>query len=780
MNLSELPIDRLRDDFERALDEGHVVVTAATGTGKSTRLPLWSARRGRVLVVEPRRVAAVSLALRIAEESGESAGQRIGYAVRLDARHGPDTEICFVTPGIALNWLAESGLSGFATVVLDEFHERRWDTDLLLALLQARGQQRLVLASATVDGERLATFIQGRHLEAPGQGHPVTVHHLAEGPREMPVSRDLAARMAAGLQRALQETDGDVLAFLPGRGEIRATAEQLASIDAEIVPLHGSASIREQERALRSGGRRRAVLATNVAETSLTVPGITAVVDSGLERRTAQRNGRTVLTLQPIARANADQRRGRAGRTQPGLCLRLWGSQAPLQAAAPPETQREDLSDLVLAAAVSGTPVRELGFPDPPRGESLERAERTLAAMGAIDAAGRATALGHRLFALPVDTQFAALILAMPDQNTAGFMADLAAGLHAGPALATVTGDPDDRERLQKILRRRCDATLRVAAIRGLELPGVTVGRRPRDEALALAGQLREQLGLPAVPGHLDTGTVEKALAAAAATAPVMAFVRREKRREALGNGLGELFPGRESLFGATDEAAMVFDDLSVPGRGTRQTITVGTCMAPIPLKTFINQGLAEVDIDNPTLRKGQLLCRQTWRYAGRSLRTEELEPSGPEARRAATELILQGRLLKPAGKELLDDIRAWDIYQALNALDDPAPEPRQWLQDRLMTLGVEQAQDLELVDAADLRFPGIPDWERDRFDQRYPRHWSLPGLELTIHYDVARRRVTAEQVGGNARKPPERWQLPAWAGWRVYFRKASREMEIR
>ena len=780
MSLSQLPIDHLRGDFERALADGHVVVTAATGTGKSTRLPLWSARQGRVLVVEPRRVAAVSLALRIAEEGGERPGQRIGYAVRLDARHGSDTEICFVTPGIALNWLAESGLSQFNTVVLDEFHERRWDTDLLLALLLARARHRLVLTSATVDGGRLAAFIHGHHLEAPGQGHPVTVHHLAEAPREMPSSRDLAARMAAAVQRAHGETDGDVLAFLPGRGEIRATAAQLGGIDADVVPLHGSASIREQERALGSGERRRVVLATNVAETSLTVPGITAVVDSGLERRTAQRNGRTVLTLQPVARANADQRRGRAGRTQPGLCLRLWGSQAPLQAASPPETQREDLTDLVLAAAVADMPVGELTFPDPPRGESLERAERALTDMGAIDGTRRATALGRRLFTLPVDTQFAALILAMPDQDTAGFMADLAAGLHAGAALATVTGDPDDREHLQRMLRRRCDATLRVAAIRGLELPGITVGRRARDEALALAGQLREQLGLPAVPGSLDPGTVEQALAAAAASAPVMAFVRREKRREALGNGLGELFPGRESLFGETDEAALVFDDLSVPGRGTRQTITVGTCMAPIPLKALIDQGLAGVDIDNPTIRKGQLLCQQTWRYAGRTLRTEELEPSGPEARRAATELILQGRLLKPAGKRLQDDIQAWQIYQALNAFNDPAPEPRDWLQERLTALGVEDARDLELLSAEDLRFPGIPEWERERFDERYPRHWSLPGLELAIHYDVARKRITAEQVGGKARKPPERWQLPAWPGWRVYFRKASREVEIR
>ncbi len=780
MALNDLPIDTLHRDFTQALDAGHVVVTAATGTGKSTRLPLWAQHHGPVLVVEPRRVAAVSLARRVAEEAGQAPGGEVGYAVRLDACHGSSTTVLFVTPGIALNWLAESGLTGFGTVVLDEFHERRWDTDLLLALLQARGRHRLVLTSATVDGDRLAEGLGARHLEAPGQGHPVTVEHLGDSPRDMPTARDLAPRMAAAARKALQATDGDVLAFLPGRGELRGVAEQLGHQDVDVIQLHGSATIEEQQRALRTGSRRRVVLATNVAETSLTVPGVTAVVDSGLERRTAQRNGRTVLGLQPVARANADQRRGRAGRTRPGLCLRLWGSQAPLQAAAPPEIQREDLTDLVLAAAVAGTPLRELVFPDPPRAASLAAAEAWLLRAGAIDNAGRATARGRQLFALPVDTHLAGLILAMPDAGARGVMVDLAAALHAGPGLTSVSGEPQRREQLADALQGRCDASVRVAAIRGVELPGVTVTRQALNEGTALARQVREQLDLTPPPKTLQREEVDRALAAAAAASPVMVFVRRAKRREALGNGYGELFPGRGTLFGERDEAALVFDDHSVPGRGTRQTITVGTCMAPVPLGTLMEQGLARVTIDQPTLRDGQLLCQQRWEYAGRTLHTEELSPEGAAAREAAAELILADRLLKPAGRRLRDDVAAWNIYQALNGLDQPAPAPLEWLQSRLAALGVEDADDLELLEADDLSFPGIPDWERPRFDERYPRQWSLPGLELTVHYDVPRRRVTVEQVSGNARKPPERWQLPAWPGWRVWFRKASRELEIR
>ncbi|MDN3518899.1 helicase-related protein [Aquisalimonas lutea] len=777
---SSLPIDVLRDAFDEAGRHGHVVVTAATGTGKSTRLPVWAAAHGPVLVVEPRRIAATSLAARVAGELGCRHGGRVGHAVRLDSCHDDTTEILFATPGIVLNWLGAGRLAAYRTVILDEFHERRWDTDLLLALLRDAGEHSLVLTSATLDGERLAEHLDARLLEAPGSSHPVTVEHTGTSPRDMPSSRDLEQRIARDVHQVRQRTDGDVLAFLPGRREIAGTARRLASEDADVVCLHGSAPVADQKRALHPGDRQRVILATNVAESSLTVPGVTAVVDSGLERRTLQRNGRTVLALQPVSRASAEQRKGRAGRTAPGLCLRLWGGQAPLQASTPPETRREDLTDLTLAAAVAGRPVRALQFPDPPREESLSRAERYLRALGAIDADGRATATGQRLFALPVDTAFAALILAMPDAEAGGFMADLAAALTTGRGLVHPSGEEDARAELTEALGRRCDATLLVAALRGTRLPGVTVADGPRREALRLAAQVRSLAQLPAVPATLATGTADRALAAAAAAAPAMVFVRREKRRQALANGRAELVPGRQTLFGADDEAALVLDDHSVPGRGTRETVTVATCMAPLAPETLITWELARPGDDNPAVRDGRLVCQRAWRYAGRVLHREEVEPEGAAAREAAAALILQDRLLAPAGARLRDDIEAWTLYQELHGYNEPVPEPHAWLVERLAALGVGHGDDLALIEPPDLRFEGIPAWERERFDERYPRRWSLPGVELRIHYDVHRKRVTAEPMDGSGQRQPKRWELPAWPGWRVRFRKASREVDIR
>ncbi|SEP09241.1 helicase-related protein [Aquisalimonas asiatica] len=775
-----LPIDPLRAAVGEALDTGHVVVTAATGTGKSTRLPVWAAVRGAVLVVEPRRIAAIGLAERVAQDTQTPPGAYVGHAVRGDARYNADTTIVFVTPGMALNWLMRDGLSRFATIVLDEFHERRWDTDLLLALLKARGEHRLLVTSATLEGERLATWLGATHLEADGNSHPVTVEHRADNPRAMPHDDRLAERVAAAVEDCLANDDGDVLVFLPGRREIDAAARALHGLAADVIPLHGGASAREQRRALAPGNGARVILATNVAETSLTVPGVTGVVDSGLERRTAQRNGRTVLTLGPVAKANAEQRRGRAGRTAPGRCIRLWGAQAPLAAVTPPETQREDLTDLALAAASAGAPACSLDFPDPLPPAPLARAESRLRALGALADDGTATPLGQQLFSLPVETQLATLILSMPDADTRGVMVDLAAALTSGRGMVSPPPDPDQRQRLTRALGRRCDATLLVAAVRDVDLPEATIAGAACSEARALATQLRDDLGLPAIPSTLTADVMEQALTHALPRAPDMVFVRRPRRREAMGNGGSELQPGRRSLFGERDEAALVLDDHSVPGRGTRQTLTVGTCMAPVPLAALVSAGLAEVSVAAPSLDHGRLTCQQQWHYAGRLLQEQAVEPQGEAARRAMATLILAGRLLRPAGERLRDDMEAWWLYQhvELDTTAEPG-DPETWLLDRLQSLGVEHGDDLALIEADDLRFDGVPDWERDRFDARFPRQWSLPSLELRLHYEPRRRRVTAEQTGGTRRKPPQRWELPAWPGWEVRFRKASRDVRI-
>lgn len=777
-----LPIDELEADFDAALAAGHVTVSAATGSGKSTRLPAWARRHGRVLVVEPRRVAAVSLARWLAGADTEpAAGGAIGYAVRGDARCDRTTGVIFATPGMALQWLVHERLDGFTTVILDEFHERRWDTDLLLALLQAAGQHHLVVTSATIDGERLAEHIGARHLSSAGRAWPVEVRHQAREPRAMPTARGLAERVAEAVGKATERSDGDILVFLPGKGEIAAARRALKTQHGECIELHAGADLRTQRRALAPGEQRRVILATNVAESALTVPGVTAVIDSGLERRTLRRNGRSVLALQAIAADSAEQRRGRAGRLQPGLCIRLWGQNAPLATTTPPEVQREELTELVLAAACAGRVARELAFPDPLPDEALQRAESALQAMGAVATPDCATARGRQLFTLPVDADVAHLVLSQPDQETGGFMADLAGALSVRRPPVFAADDPNTRQDLIKALGRACDATLLVAGMRGCAPEEATIRQNERREARQLAAQIRELADLPARPAALpEHAVIDRAIEAAATAAPALAFVRRERRRHAMGNGGEEVEIADDSLLADDAEVALVLTGHSVPGKGTRQTRTIANCLAPLDSAVLVRAGLASAEISAPECRDGRIVTRREWTFAGRLVASETTEPEGAEAREAIARLILSGDLLAPAGNQIQDDIAAWSLYVALGYADGEVPEPHAWLVERLARTGVEHGADIELVEPDDLRFDGVPAWERERFDRTYPREVQLSGLRMQIHYDVRRKTVTAEKIEGSRKSDPKRWELPAWSGWHVQFQRASRVVDVK
>jgi HrpA-like RNA helicase len=775
-----LPIDKLRDDFHAALADGHVVVAAATGSGKSTRLPLWARERGPVLVVEPRRVACTALADYVAGLAGTGVGEQVGYAIRFDHRHSDDSDVVFATPGVALRWLSDGTASRFATVMLDEFHERRWDTDLLLALLKARGEHRLILTSATLAADRLARYLEAPLLESEGKNFPVDVSHSQTGSRDMPDRRNLEARVAGAVKQALNGDDGDILVFLPGRGEIQAARNALSGVHAELVTLHATVAKAEQRRALTPGDNRRVILATNVAETSLTIPGVTRVIDSGLERRTHQRNGRTVLTLAPISRANAEQRRGRAGRTAPGHCLRLWGEQAPLDDFTPPEVQREPLTEMMLAAAAVGAPLERLDFPDPLPEKSLAQARDSLRAMHAIDGEGRITGHGRALFSLPIDTLFAHLITAMPDDSSRGAMADLAAALSTRPAILRLPSGERQRRTLVEWQPVPCDATTLIMAVRDTPPEALRHDHRARREARRLATQIRQRLDLPGIPGEPDFDR-DTLMRASLEAAPELAFVRREKRRHAMGNNYREVTIGDDTRLEEDAEAALVFDDHSVPGkRGTRQTFTFATCLAPVPLSLLVDTGLGEVEPGAVRLEDGRPVVVEERHYANRVIDRRETVPTGVTLRTALARLILANRLLRPAGERLIDDLRQWHLYVALGNDQGETPSPEAWLSERLATLGVETPDDMELIEPEDLVFPGIPDWERQRFDDRYPARLNIDTMQLDVHYEVDRKRITVERVGGNRKAQPQRWELPAWSGWRIRFRDGSKVVDIR
>ncbi len=769
-----LPIDPLKPTFLHQLRQNHLVVEAETGSGKSTRLPLWAAERGRVLVVEPRRIACTALAEFVGQGRDD-----VGYAIRFDSTVTPSTRIAFVTPGIALRWLSETGLTDFDTVIIDEFHERRWDTDLLLALLKQRATHRLVLTSATVDGARLAEYLGGERLHAQGRRFEVAVSYRAVDSRSLPSERELVPRLVSALQERLPETTGDVLVFLPGRREIHEAERALdGRIPAQVIPLHASVSKATQRQALAIGPERRVILATNVAETSLTIPGITLVIDSGLERRTHQRNGRTVLALARISAASAAQRAGRAGRIAPGHCLRLWGQHAPLESMTPPELQREELVEPMLAAACAGEVLSRLSFVDPLPAKSLGLAQERLQAMAALDPQGRVTEHGQRLFPLPIDTQFAHLITAMPDKPCTEAMVDLAAALSVGGRLWQAPRSEAAQRALQEWQPQPCDALTLVKLVRTTPPEALGIDPALRREARQMASQIRTALGLPQLEAcsHLPYAQWQRALLLAM---PELTFVRRQKRREALGNGWSEVQPSRESRFAEEAEAALVLDQFSLPGRGVRQTVNLGTCLSPLRLKQLVEAGLGEERIAvRRAESEGAVVLERV--YAGRVIGVREAEPEGKQGLTYWVGEILTGQLLSPAGAQLQADLQSWRLYRTMGQGEGEVPEVEAWLLQRLQALGVEGREDLDLLEPEDLKFEGVPDWEREAFDARYPHHLVLAELKLDVTYFPNRKLVEVTYHSGVRKADPKRWELPAWQGWKVRYRRASRVVEVR
>jgi ATP-dependent helicase HrpB len=410
------------------------VVQSPPGSGKTTLVPpavaLAVAPRvdGRVVVTQPRRIAARAAASRLAHLLGEPVGQTVGYAVRGDRRTSSSTRIEVVTSGLLLRRLqGDPGLDGVAAVVLDEVHERALDSDLLLALLlDVRGALRedlsLVAMSATVEAERFASLLGGAGVvDVPGALHPVGTVWAPPPAGVLPVDERgvtpaFLDHVAATALRALREQDGDVLVFVPGAREVDRVCRALTGSGVDVLPLHGRLDAAAQDDALRERAGRRVVVATAVAESSLTVPGVRVVVDAGLSRepRYDAARGLGGLVTVRVSRAAADQRAGRAGRLGPGTAYRCWGEtdHAHLATHPAPEIAVADLTGLALDLAVWGTPdAAGLLLPDPPPAAALDAARLTLRDLGAVDDDGRATERGRSLADVPADPRLARALL---------------------------------------------------------------------------------------------------------------------------------------------------------------------------------------------------------------------------------------------------------------------------------------------------------------------------------------------------------------------------------
>jgi ATP-dependent helicase HrpB len=438
-----LPIDAALPGLTAALRGNTVaVLVAPPGAGKTTRVPLVLAREDwvkdrRILVLEPRRLAARAAAERMAHTLGERVGETVGLRVRFGSKVSRKTRIEIVTEGIFPRLVLDDPmLDGVAAVLFDEFHERSLDADLGLALARdaqqgLREDLRLLVMSATIDAARIAGLLGGAPVIASeGRAFPVETRYVGRDPRP------IEPQIADTIIRAMRADAGSLLAFLPGAAEIRRSQTQLENrveASTDVVALYGALGGEEQDRAIAPAppGRRKIVLATSIAETSITIEGVRVVVDSGLARvpRYEPDVGVTRLETVRVSRAAADQRRGRAGRTEPGVCYRLWDEPqtAALEPYARPEILAADLSSFALDLAAWGSGPEQLAFLDPPPRPALTEAKALLAALGAIDADGRITDEGRHLRRLPLPPRLARMVVDAAREGAALVAAEIAA-----------------------------------------------------------------------------------------------------------------------------------------------------------------------------------------------------------------------------------------------------------------------------------------------------------------------------------------------------------------
>jgi len=732
MTLPDLPVTDVLPALAAALESGRrAVLVAPPGAGKTTLVPLallaadWLGGR-RIVLLEPRRLAARAAARRMAALLGEEVGGTVGYAMRMEARQSARTRILVVTEGIfARMAIDDPELSGIGAVLFDEAHERSLDGDFGLALALdiadgLRADLRLVVMSATLDGARLARLLAGAPvIESAGRAFPVDLRY-----RERPAGTAVEDAVATAIRGALAEEEGSILAFLPGQREIERTAERLQgrlAADTDLVTLHGGLDGAEQDRAIRPPppGRRKVVLATAIAETSITIDGVRVVVDGGLARvpRYEPDTGITRLETVRVSRAAADQRAGRAGRTGPGLAIRLWGAgqNSALIPFAAPEILEADLSGLVLDCAAFGVadPAR-LAFLDPPPGPALAEARALLVALGALDGAGRLTATGAAMRRLALPVRLAHMVALAAARGEAPAAATLAVIL-TERGLGGVSVDLD--RRLEAFARERGP---RAEKARGLARRLAAAAGDARGDAAPLSGAGR--LLLDAWPDRV-------------------ALARGEPGRFLLANGRGAVLDTTERL---AAERFLVVADLT--GKAQAARITAAAALAEDDLRACLGDRIQRTTATSWDAGRGAIRRVESERLGALLLAERTLPPpNGAEADAALLAVIAaEGLALLPFDRETetLRHRLDW-LHRGIGApwpaVDDAALLDR--LGDWLAPFLAGTARP-DRIPPASLRaglLTLVPHELQRQLDRLAPTHFDAPsGSRVPIRYDGA------------------------------------------
>jgi ATP-dependent helicase HrpB len=682
--MNPLPVDTIRDRIVGAFREAScVIIEAPTGSGKSTRVPQMLldaglAGTGCIAVLQPRRLAARMLARRVAAERGSRLGDEVGYQVRFDNRTGPKTRIRFETDGITLRHLqGDPLLSDTAILVFDEFHERHLYGDLMLGLAallrqDTRPDLKIVVMSATLDTAALATFLPDA-VTVRGEGHsfPVEIRHLEPNARlEKAPPWELAA---TALPRVLREAPaGDTLIFMPGVYEINRTLAELRRLPAAdhhlLLPLHGQLTPDQQDMAVTPASTRRIIVSTNIAETSLTIEGITAVIDSGLVRRAGfdPRRGINTLLTGKCSQASATQRAGRAGRTSSGIAMRLWTERdhATHPAYETPELLRVDLAETVLLLKATG--IQDIaGFPwvTPPPAAALQTAVELLVNLGALEPDGSLTALGERMAAFPLHPRISRMLIAGDGQGCVPTLCLVAALLQEQSILLPATGETVRTRRLD--IAGDNPLTDFTLLLRAWQFVADRQFRREAGDELGVhvqaartAGTLQEQLLRIAVALGLDSrerqASTEAVCKAVLTAFPDHLAIRTGGDRCSLSGGRrGTVRPG--SVVGR-DHTILVAADIQETGTG-RGAVEVGLSLITAVREEWLTECFGSAFREKRLVRYDEVgggrVCAEVQTCFGdlmiRSRRTADV--TGDEAAAVLATLAADGRIT----------IKAWD-----------------------------------------------------------------------------------------------------------------------
>jgi ATP-dependent helicase HrpB len=667
----------------------------------------------------------------------------------------------------------------------------------------------LILTSATIDAESAAKTLGAATLHATGRMFPVDVFY--ESKTIEPTAEQIGPRTANAIEKALRTHAGDVLVFLPGLKEIRAVEASLGHCSEEVLVVHGSQPPEAMRRVFQRSKHRRIYLATNVAETSITLPGVRIVIDSGLAKTQLHRAGRSVLATVPISEASMQQRAGRAGRVAAGVCVRLWSERFGAEPYQRPEIERVELDDLLLQAAelgLVGAAFDRATWITPPPTFAVQRARERLRSLAAVDQTGL-TERGKRLARLPVSADEAALLVDAPPSIDAT-LCDLVAILQTRGGFLRNLDELGSGERAAASAARSellegvgDEVTMSLRLLRAGEARTHHLSQKRLDEARAISRQLRDLTGA--------RGESTKGLdASIVARLPQAGFVRRPRadgsqaRSVPWANGTVEVqvFPF-ESIDPAVEPrpctaAVLLETEWLASSSGVRG---IGRMLLPSDPKVFAAAGLgeatiAEVQLDKSAPGRIRITATREQQLAGVRLASDEIELVGIDLHRAVAELVLANRLFRGAGDTLREALHGWALlaeWQDESVAEHrkssaPAPtDAAAWLTQRLATLGVAAAEDLALLDAKDLvpdleAVTGVPAWVAAPILKAFPRVWTHEGGQYACTVRPVSKTVELEPIDGKARKQkePSAAALPRFQGFRVVYVQGSRRLTLR